>query len=133
MTWEVKMANAASERAPAGIHSIDHFALTLPDLDQARHFIAAFGLRVEPGDDELRLRASGSEHVWARILPGTKKALAYLSLGCFETDFEALKAQIAGAGGERAMPHPRADNHGYWFHDPDGNLVQLKVARKTQP
>lgn len=127
------MTNAANERAPAGIHSIDHFGLTLPDLEKARHFIAAFGLRIEQGTDELRLRASGSDHVWARILPGTKKGLAYLSVGCFEADFEALKAQITGAGGDRAMPHPRADNQGYWFHDPDGNLLQLKVARKTQP
>jgi catechol 2,3-dioxygenase-like lactoylglutathione lyase family enzyme len=124
---------AADQHAQAGIHSIDHFALYQPDLGKAEHFAAAFGLRVERADDELRLRTASADHVWVRVFAGAKKSLAYLSLGCYEQDLAALKTQIAAAGGASADAHPRANAQGVWFRDPDGNLLQVKVAGKTMP
>jgi len=40
------------------IHSIDHFALNVPSLDQAEHFYGSFGLQVERGDNEIQLKAA---------------------------------------------------------------------------
>jgi catechol 2,3-dioxygenase-like lactoylglutathione lyase family enzyme len=124
---------ATDRYASTGIHCIDHFALNQPDLGKSEHFARAFGLRVERADDELRLRTASADHVWARIFVGAKKSLAYLSLGCYEQDLAALKAQITAAGGASAHPHARAEQTGSWFHDPDGNLLQIKVAQKTMP
>lgn len=127
------MNTGSPEQKTAGIHSISHFALSLPDLVGAEKFITAFGLRVERRDDELRLRAAANDHVWAWVFPGAKKSLAYLSLGCYQADLEALRGQVVCAGASMCDPHPRADGEGFWFRDMDGNLVQVKVARKTQP
>ena len=117
----------------AAIHSIDHFALNLPDLARAERFISAVGLGVERVGEELRVRAIGNDHVWGRILCRPQKSLAYLSLGCYAQDLESLKRQVIAAGGALTPPHPTGGADGFWFHDPDGNLVQVKVAAKTQP
>ena len=39
--------------AALGVHSLDHFALTVPDLEVARDFYSAFGLDVRPAGNEI--------------------------------------------------------------------------------
>jgi catechol 2,3-dioxygenase-like lactoylglutathione lyase family enzyme len=125
-----------SARAPgAGVHGIDHFMLDVPDLDEARRFVESFGLRVETGDDELRVRASG-DHVWCRLRGADRKRLAYVSLGCFASDFAGIRERARAAKVEvRAAPSTpvRPADEGFWFLDPDGNTVQVKVAPKVMP
>jgi catechol 2,3-dioxygenase-like lactoylglutathione lyase family enzyme len=119
----------------AGIHSIDHFALAVPDLYEAGAFIEAFGLRVERCDRELRLRATAADHVWGRIFQSARpgKHLEYVSLGCYSSDLDALRTQVEVSGGKIRPAHERGDSQGFWFSDPDGNLVQVKVAEKRMP
>ena len=119
--------------ATAGVHSIDHYALNIPDTDDADRFIRTVGLDVERTGDELKVRTAGNDHVWGRIFPGPQKSLAYLSLGCYAGDLESIRKQVVAAGGALASPHPSGDAEGFWFKDPDANLVQVKVAAKTQP
>lgn len=111
-----------------GVHSIDHYALNVPSLDEAWQFFDSFGLDVQRDPHQLLLRAADG-HVWAKVLPATSKSLAYLSLNCYEQDYAALRQQIKAAGG-RFEDRPEA---GIWFHDPDGNLLQVKVGDKTMP
>ncbi|BEU27910.1 VOC family protein [Paraburkholderia sp. 22B1P] len=121
---------AASVRA--SVHSIDHFALNVPSIDEAAHFYRSFGLRVETAGErrqELALYAADG-HRWARILPAARKSLAYLSFNCFGADFDALYTRIADAGAEFVVA---AEQDGIWFRDPDGNLLQVKVGPKTSP
>ncbi|OWT55230.1 VOC family protein [Candidimonas nitroreducens] len=102
--------SAASGATPAGhaaVHSIDHYALTVPDIAVARQFFTAFGLGVTDVADGLELRAADG-HRWARILPGARKALAYLSLNCHAADLERIRAQLAAAGARSADGHPYA-------------------------
>ena len=120
--------------AEVGIHSIDHFALSVPDLAESEAFLRAFGLRVTRLEDTLELRAQPAEHVWARLCSGgPTKHLEYISFGCYAADLERLRTQIQTAGGTMTEPHPRGDTAGFWFKDMDGTLVQVKVAAKTMP
>src|SRR5215831_18039566 len=89
----------------AGVHSIDHFALEVPDLEAARAFFTAFGLRVTGGADGLELRASSSDHRWGRLIPGGHKRLAYLAFNCYERDFEAIQAQVRSSGAVATERH----------------------------
>jgi catechol 2,3-dioxygenase-like lactoylglutathione lyase family enzyme len=127
------MPNPPTKPARPGAHSIDHFALEVPDPAVARKFFEAFGLRVEETPDALDIHASASPHRWGRILKGPHKRLAYLSLNCYQDDFDALKAQAAAAGAVAADPHPSGSGEGFWTRDPDGNLVQVRVGPKTMP
>ncbi|SAK76452.1 VOC family protein [Caballeronia ptereochthonis] len=127
------MTSTTISRARFGIHSIDHFALDVPNLDEATRFLDAFGFRLEPRPGQLLLRTPGSDHVWARVREGGRKQLAYLALHCFADDFAPLCEQVLNAGGTAAEPARLAPDDGFWFHDPDGNLLQLKPGVKTSP
>lgn len=118
----------------AGVHSIDHFALSVPDLGKAAHFYTSFGLDVEVKPDVLLLRTAGSQHVWGRVVSGDRKCLAYLSLNCYEQDYAEIRARVTGADLALEEPHARhAHTNGFWLNDPDGNLLQVRVGPKTTP
>ena len=51
-----------------GVHSIDHYALNVPSLDEACQFFESFGLDVLREQNQLLLRATDG-HVWAKIFP----------------------------------------------------------------
>ncbi|WP_375508784.1 VOC family protein [uncultured Caballeronia sp.] len=136
--------NEETARDSAAIHSLDHFALKVPSVDDARHFYSAFGLGVRSivGDGpagsatELELIASDG-HRWGRILKGPKKALAYLAFTCFEGDLAMLERQVRDAGG-RICEHDSRETAqrlltGFWFVDPDGNVIHVGVGPKTSP
>jgi catechol 2,3-dioxygenase-like lactoylglutathione lyase family enzyme len=127
------MSKIDFDEAQAGVHSIIEFALTVPDLDEEAHFLENYGLQVEQENGILKLRTVGSDHVWAKILPGEKKRLVYVTAGCYEEDFDRIRQQIITAGGVGTDPHPVGEAKGFWFRDPHGRLMQLKVAEKTMP
>ncbi|OVZ54314.1 metapyrocatechase [Pigmentiphaga sp. NML080357] len=123
---------AGDESRQASVHSIDHYALTVPDLGQAEHFHKAFGLSVTHENGGLAIRAQDG-HVSARIYEGERKALAYLSFNCFADDLSGVRSQLDKAGVAPASGAPYATTEGFWFRDVDGNLIQVKVGPKTTP
>ncbi|CAE6822177.1 VOC family protein [Paraburkholderia domus] len=127
------MTRSTTARAAFGIHSIDHFALDVPDLTEATRFLSAFGFELETQEQQLLLRTPVSDHAWAKVQQGPRKRLRYLSLNCFADDFAPLCAQIKQAGGREAAPATQAVAEGFWFEDPDGNLLQLRPGAKTTP
>ena len=50
-----------------GIHSMDTFSMTVPDLTVADDFYRAFGLDVREEGQGLGLYTFGYEHRWLRI------------------------------------------------------------------
>jgi catechol 2,3-dioxygenase-like lactoylglutathione lyase family enzyme len=116
-----------------GVHSLDHFALAVPDLNEAQHFYDLFGLETEADGRALSLRTQGDPRRWARLVEGPAKRLHYLSFGCYSDDFATLARQVAAAGGQKAAPPPGFADEGAWFQDPFGVLVHLAVAPKRTP
>ncbi|AMM18783.1 metapyrocatechase (plasmid) [Burkholderia sp. PAMC 28687] len=128
------MPETEAVRPQAAVHSIDHFALNVPSIDDAERFFGAFGLDVTLSGtnlQELELRAADG-HCWAHILPSSKKSLAYLCFNCFADDLDAIRMQVQASGApfDGGLAH---DPSGFWFHDPDGNLIQVKAGPKTSP
>ncbi|MGH8788635.1 MAG: VOC family protein [Cupriavidus necator] len=117
-----------------GVHSIDHFALEVPVLAKAEEFFTLFGLEVSQEAHRLALRTVGDALPWSYIHEGPTKRLAYLSFNCFAEEYEGLVAQIRAARGVTPAERvPYVSREGFWFHDPDGNLMQLKVGPKRTP
>ena len=119
--------------AEFGIHSINHFAIDVPDLSVETDFLVNFGLRVTDKGEFLEVRAADSEHVWIRVGRGKQKKFTFLSVGCYQQDFEGLVKQILENGGKTAERPSLGIDDGFWFQDPHGRLLQLRVAPKMMP
>jgi len=69
-----------------GVHSLDQFNFSVPDLEQARTFYSCFGLDVQEGGGRLNLHTQGHPHRWGSIVEGPRKKLQFISFGAFEDD-----------------------------------------------
>ena len=119
-----------------GVHSVNRFVFSVPDLDQAQRFYLAFGLDARRTDERLDLYTFGSPHCWGSIFGNAAtKRLEYLSFGIFAGDLAAFRERFANA--EAAAPHPLSeglsDGQGLWIRDPDGTPLQIVVAPKVSP
>ena len=115
-----------------GVHSLNRFAFSVPDLAPAEQFYRAFGLDVRRMGDRLDLYTYGHPHCWGSIhANGKPKRLQFLSFGVYEEDFAAFEQRVRSRG--TAAPHPLAGGGGIWTRDADGTPVQLIVARKVSP
>jgi catechol 2,3-dioxygenase len=116
-----------------GVHSLDHFALEVPDLTEAADFFSAFGLDVRPEGDSAGLYTFGQPYRWAVLLPGARKRLHHLSFGIFAEDLARFRAQLKNSGIEPVDPPQGIDAQGLWVTDSDGVRVELRVAPKSSP
>lgn len=115
-----------------GVHSLNRFAFSVPDLTVAERFYAAFGLDAQRDGDRLDLRTQGHGHCWGSVhANGQPKKLQYLSYGAYAEDFDALARRITANGS--VAPHPLSDGRGVWTRDPDGTPIQVVVAPKVSP
>jgi len=115
-----------------GIHSLNRFAFSVPDLTPAEQFYTAFGLDVRRDGDRLDLRTHGNAHCWGSVHGGAAaKRLQYLSFSAYDDDIDALSRRIRSCG--PSEPHPLSDGRGIWIRDPDGTPVQLVAGPKVTP
>jgi catechol 2,3-dioxygenase-like lactoylglutathione lyase family enzyme len=115
-----------------GVHSLDRFAISVPDAGEAERFYRSFGLDVRRDGDDLALGTHGHPHRWGRVhANGRPKALQYLSFGAYAEDFDALAARLRKHGA--AAPHPLGGANGVWTRDADGTPVEIVVAPKVSP
>jgi catechol 2,3-dioxygenase-like lactoylglutathione lyase family enzyme len=116
-----------------GVHSLERFVITIPDVADAVKFYTAFGLDPRVTGNRVDLYAHGHPHCWGSLhANGQPKKLQYVSFGCYAEDYDKLAARVKqlGIGCE---PHPLSDGQGIWLRDPDGTPTQIVVAPKVSP
>lgn len=117
-------------RNALGVHSLNRFAFSVPDIADAERFYDAFGLTVRRDGNRLDLRTRGQSHCWGHVYGnGAPKRLQYLSFGAFADDLDALARRIEARGS--CAPHPLSDGQGVWIRDPDGTPVQVVAGEKV--
>lgn len=117
-----------------GVHSIDHFALEVPDLDEARLFYETFGLEVRDRDGALELYARDNPHRWAVLTRGDgPKRLRHLSFGIFADEVDAFKRHLDAQDVRYLDPPAGAEPDGVWFESFDGLPVNVRVGDKKTP
>ena len=116
-----------------GIHSVDHFQFVAPDLTVAQNFYSEFGLDVSERGNRLALATKGSPHIWGFVGEGPRKKHQHISFGAFEDDIDRFAKRLQEMRIPRLDPPPSVDSNGIWFHDHDGNLVEVAVKPKTSP
>ena len=131
MTMQTQSVNLRRKDA-LGVHSLNRFAFSVPDIAAAERFYSAFGLDVRREGDRIELRTYGNDHCWASVhANGAPKRLQYLSFSAYDDDVDALAARLREHG--TCEPHPLSDRRGLWFRDPDGTPVQLVAGPKVTP
>ncbi|EXS70943.1 VOC family protein [Sphingobium sp. Ant17] len=117
-----------------GVHSIDHFALAVPDLEDARRFYSLFGLDVRESDGGLHLFTQGNLHRWGVITQGAgAKQLRYLSFGVYADEMDAFAAHLDACGVTYIDAPTSADTQGIWFSGFDGLPINIRPADKATP
>ncbi|WP_380879724.1 glyoxalase [Sphingomonas sp. DBB INV C78] len=117
-----------------GVHSIDHFAIHVPDIEEARKFYSLFGLDVRDRGQNIELFAKDGTHRWAVIsqAPGPKR-LEYLSFGIFADEADAFRSHLETQGVRFIDPPGDTDADGLWFEGFDGLPINVRVADKVSP
>src|SRR6476646_6576517 len=90
-----------------GVHSLDQFVLSVPDVSIAEKFYRDFGLDVRSSGNGLALRTFGNAHRWGGV--------------------------IEGKGIKLVVPPPGLESNGFWFVGFDNVLTEIKVAAKSSP
>jgi catechol 2,3-dioxygenase-like lactoylglutathione lyase family enzyme len=116
-----------------GVHSLNHFALTVPDLGAAERFYTKFGLDVRERTSGLALHTGDSGPAWGLVTEDGQKQLQHLSFGIFEDDWKAFKLRLEGLKIDRLDPPPEFEGDGFWFRDPDGLLIEVRAGQKRSP
>ena len=117
-----------------GVHSLDHFCIAVPDLNEAKTFYTEFGLDVRPDTDgTLLVRAVGQQHCWIRIVEGEKKRLQYISFAGFSEDIPKFRNNLASLGIAQVDGPSGINDSSIWLRDPAGVLVQIKAAERSAP
>ncbi len=116
-----------------GVHSLDHFSVSVPDLEVAKKFYEAFGLDVRVDEAQVHLRAFGDAHLWGVITEAPKKVVRYISFGAFDGDLPIFKSRLEERGIRLVDPPFESVNPGIWLRDPAGLLIQIQVATRSGP
>jgi catechol 2,3-dioxygenase-like lactoylglutathione lyase family enzyme len=130
------MQTIVSRRPGAlGVHSIDHFALCVPDLDEARHFFTHFGLDVRQSSQRLDLYTYGNDHRWGTLCRGVRKRLQYVALLAFPDDIERFEQHFRSMGIESiaAPEHASVTRGGLWIATPDDLPIHISAGAKNTP
>jgi catechol 2,3-dioxygenase-like lactoylglutathione lyase family enzyme len=110
------------------IRNLQHFALSVPDIDVGRRFYETFGLESAARGNRLALRCAGRDQDQILLSEGPKRRLHYVSFGTSVSGLAEAKTKLE-AGGVRLLDPPgEGAPGGLWFRDPDGTLVNLQIA-----
>jgi catechol 2,3-dioxygenase-like lactoylglutathione lyase family enzyme len=116
-----------------GVHSLHHFNFMVPDLAQAEKFYGDFGLNLKEENGAMSLYTHGHPHRWGSLSEGARKKLQFISVGAYEEDMPKFRERLEQMRLDRLDPPKGFESNGLWFHDPDGTLVEIRVAEKSSP
>lgn len=110
------------------IYNLQHVALAVPDLEAGRAFYEKMGLEGRAHDDGLMFRCDGRDQDQVRLIPGTRRRLAYVSFGAASADLKTVQGDLERRGVKPVDAPVKVNDDGLWFHDPDGDLINVRAA-----
>jgi len=109
------------------VRSLLHYALEVPDQSLGQRYYQDFGLVDESGRGAaVRLRPARQSRESVQLYEGPRKRLHHLCFGATGEDFARTREAVRRSGGPEVDPPRGASGEGFWFRDPDGNLVNVR-------
>jgi len=110
------------------VRSLQHVALAVPDPAIGRQFYSDFGLEAREDGKSVAMRCYGRAQDQVVMVEGPKKRLHHLCFGATPQGLAAAKSRLE-QGGVRLLDAPNeTPADGLWFRDPDGAMVNIRVA-----
>ena len=116
-----------------GVHSLDRFNFSVPDVEHAREVLLQLRARRARGERRSHIHTHGHSHRWGSVVEGPKKKLQFISFAAFEDDLPRFRERLDALRIERIDPPPGVELNGIWFRDPNGTPIEIRVAEKSSP
>jgi catechol 2,3-dioxygenase-like lactoylglutathione lyase family enzyme len=110
------------------IRNLQHFALSVPDVETGRRFYETFGLDAQARGNRLVLRCAGRDQDQLVLSEGRGRRIHYVSFGAMADGLLSAKRKLEHGGVRLLDPPGDGMPSGIWFRDPDGMLVNLQEA-----
>jgi catechol 2,3-dioxygenase-like lactoylglutathione lyase family enzyme len=110
------------------IRSLQHIALTVPDVAAGKQFYSDFGMQARDDGQRVIMRCVGRDQDQMILLEGAKKSLHHICLGARTEAIREITQRLE-KNGHKLVDAPReSPADGIWFRDPDGVLVNVRDA-----
>lgn len=113
------------------IRNLQHFSMTVPDLEIARVFYQDFGLHTFYRDGTLVCRCFGRDQDQIILTQGPRKRLSYVSYGTDSESLAGVRQRLEHSGIALLDAPANVPGDGLWFRDFDGMLTNIKVAAEA--
>src|SRR2546430_15692546 len=123
--------NANSEGTMT-VRSLQHIALAVPDATVGKKFYTDFGMEGRELDKRIVMRCQGRDQDQVILVEGKKKQMHHVCFGTKAGDLDGLKKRLAQAGMKLVDAPKETPGEGIWFRDPDGLLVNVRVAEAAK-
>ena len=110
------------------IRSLQHIALTVPDLAVGKQFYTDFGMQARDAGTQVIMRCHGREQDQIVLVEGAKKRLHHLCLGARADAIKEITQRLERNGHPLVDAPRESPADGIWFTDPDGVLVNVRDA-----
>lgn len=110
------------------VRSLQHIALALPDPLVGKQFYSDFGLEAREQANKIIMRCHGRDQDQVVLVEGRKRRLHHVCFGTKPELIGGLKQQLEGYGTQLLDPPDETPAEGLWFRDPDGLLINVRVA-----
>ena len=113
------------------VTNMQHVGLEVPDIDRALTFFTDAGLERSERDNSGVARCAGRDQDQVVFVEGPRRRLHHVSFGTTEDGLAAISKGLEGAGNKLLDAPNETPEPGIWVSDPDGVLVNVKVAEAT--
>lgn len=110
------------------VTNLQHFALAVPDPAVGREFYETAGLEAVERGDQVAMRCVGRDQDQIVLVEGPRRQLHHISFGTTEEGLERVQRAAAALGVTRRDAPNETALPGLWLEDPDGILVNVRVA-----
>ena len=117
-------------RRHARVHSVDHFALDVPDLPAPKR---STPFRLDGAEVPDGVQLSAGQGIVGSLREAPRRSLRYLSFGIDPSALRDLQTRLEAAGITLLDAPRRIDGDGLWFRDPDGVLIEVLAAARRAP
>lgn len=111
------------------VQSLQHLALSVPDLKVGADFYTTFGMNMCEGDDTLAFRCDNRDHDEIVLLEsGKSRKFHHISFATTSEDLQTISKKLQAQDIAQLDPPYKDADDGIWFRDLEGNLVNIHVA-----